>query len=78
MALMITGNPQEHEIYLQDFNGIVMPMSLCVSVCAGMHTQVHTHVQKCSIGGLGRESRKSKIKHTVLPNVFKATENLRD
>lgn len=40
--LIIIGGPQEHEIDLQNSNGIVMPMSVCVPCVPPAHTCMHT------------------------------------
>ena len=37
--------------------------------CAREHAQVHTHVQKCWIGGLGGESREGELNLTPLKSL---------
>lgn len=59
VLLVIIGGPQEHEIDLQDSNGIVMPMSVCMPVCAGVHTQVHM-CTKVLDWRAGRRSQRKK------------------
>lgn len=42
---------------------------VCVHGYAQEHAQVHTHVQKCWIGGLGGESREGELNLTPLKSL---------